>query len=107
MAFWEYAAVMGVVDSKGSTRQFLDKMGAEGWELVTVTPTGYPIKDYAPISRQNEQFGILYFKRPAQPTGFLATTIEAVIGTVRWGRQLQRTPAPDSIPNTPDFEVPR
>ncbi len=107
MAYWEYAAVMGVIDSRGSTRQYLDGMGAQGWELITVTPTGYGIHDTVPISRQNEQFGIYYFKRPAPPRGLVATSIEVVRDALRWGRQLQRTPAPDRMPDLPGAGAPR
>src|SRR5262245_34520084 len=86
MTFWEYAAVMGLIDSRGSTRQFVDRIGKEGWELVTVTPTGYGVHDYSSISRQNEQFGIYYFKRPATPSGLVAVSIEIVRSALRWGR---------------------
>jgi hypothetical protein len=106
MAFWEYAAVMGVIDSKGSTRQYLDRMGAEGWELVTVTPTGYGIYDTV-LSRRNEQFGIYYFKRPARPRGLVAASLEIVRDALRWGRQLQRSPAPDRMSDLPEAGGPQ
>ena len=107
MAFWEYAAVMGIIDSKGSTREFLDRMGAQEWELITVTPTGYGIYEDVPISRRNEQFGIYYFRRPAPPKGLIAVSIEKVRSALLWGRQPQHEPAPDRMPHLPEPNAPQ
>jgi hypothetical protein len=107
MAFWEYAAVTGLIDSKGSTHQYLDNMGAQGWELISVTPTGYGIFEDVPISPRNEQFGIYYFKRPAPPQGLIAISIDIVRSALVWGRQLQRSPAPDRMPDLPEVDTSR
>jgi hypothetical protein len=41
MPLWEYSLVYGLTDGKGQERDFLDRWGSEGWELILIVPAGY------------------------------------------------------------------
>ena len=41
MEYFEYSLIFGLNDGEGPERDFLKRWGAEGWELVCITPAGY------------------------------------------------------------------
>ena len=87
MALWEYSLIWGLNDGKGQERDFLDRWGANGWELICVVPTGYRQYPLEPPSDHNPGYSYYYFKRRRERIGIVGRLLDGLSATLIWGTQ--------------------
>jgi hypothetical protein len=92
MEYFEYSLIYGLNDGKGQERDFLNRWGAEGWELVCISPAGFRRYPQTPPGTDNPAYVYYYFKRPLERRGIIGRFADALSATLVWGRS--RTPAP-------------
>ena len=100
MALWEYSLIYGLIEGKGEQRDFLDRWGREGWELILIVPAGYRMYPLSPGGPENQQYGFYYFKRPRTPAGLVGRLWATLSNTLYWGHQPAPLPQIDMIPGT-------
>ncbi len=72
MPLWEYSLIWRLNDGKGRERDFLDRWGSEGWELICVVPAGYREYPLEPASFYNSGYSYYYFNAPEHEPASLA-----------------------------------
>jgi hypothetical protein len=98
MEYFEYSLIYGLNDGLGPERDFLKRWGAEGWELVCITPAGYRRFPLDPPSVDNPPHVFYYFKRPLVRRGILGQIATALSATLVWGRTRAATPVTETVP---------
>ena len=98
MPLWEYSLIWGLNDGKGRERDFLDRWGSEGWELICVVPAGYREYPLEPASFYNSGYSYYYFKRPRARAGLVGRFLDVLSESLIWGRQRTTGLLPEMMP---------
>jgi hypothetical protein len=98
MPLWEYSLVYGLTDGKGQERDFLDRWGSEGWELILIVPAGYRRYPDERPSFSNPEYSFYYFKRPRSRSGIVGRLLDTLSATLVWGRSRSLNAMPEIMP---------
>ncbi|HEY7164267.1 MAG TPA: hypothetical protein VIB79_06870 [Candidatus Binatia bacterium] len=98
MPLWEYSLIYGLNDGKGQERDFLDRWGKDGWELVCIVPAGYRQYPLEPPSPDNSGYCYYYFKRPRERAGIVGRLLDAISFGLIWGTVRSSEVPPQTMP---------